>query len=105
MIPKDPTFFLFINSPTSSGKTYRIVVGVSDSSLSDLVFRLLPRPSPDNSGFKYAIIIAEATIQKTDKAESLLKRVKRKPPESIFALGLHCEDTNSSSILVISPKF
>ena len=40
MIPKDPTFFLFIKPPISSCKTYRTVVGVSDSLLSDPVIEL-----------------------------------------------------------------
>ena len=41
MIPKDPTFFLFIKLPISSScKTYRTVVGVSDSLLSDPVIEL-----------------------------------------------------------------
>ena len=41
MYPKDPTFFLFIKPPISSCKTYRTVVGVSDSLLSDPVIEQL----------------------------------------------------------------
>ena len=40
MILKDPTFFLCIKLPISSCKTYRTVVGVSDSLLSDPVIEL-----------------------------------------------------------------
>ena len=106
MIPKHPTFFLFINPPISSCKTYRTVVGVSDSLLSDpfielRCFLLSIRKSTTSGSatfdFEPQALAAISWNERVIHLHCARKRKKRSGPSIKLEYRLELENVNTQA--------